>query len=114
MKEYHKAMESYKCGLQLEPDNRLCKDGLNTVTMKINTSQSAEDQSERQVGICYCASICIYECVRDLNCPDFKPEPLLFFGIAGTLAIACSERGASCLTICGHNVGRLYCYFLSL
>lgn len=48
MKEYHKAMESYKCGLQLEPDNRLCRDGLNTVTMKINTSQSAEDQQQRQ------------------------------------------------------------------
>lgn len=48
MKEYHKAMESYKSGLQLEPDNRLCKDGMNTVTMKINTSQTAEDQEQRQ------------------------------------------------------------------
>jgi len=41
-------MESYKSGLQLEPDNRLCKDGMNTVTMKINTSQTAEDQEQRQ------------------------------------------------------------------
>ena len=25
MKEYHKSMDSYKAGLQIEPDNSLCK-----------------------------------------------------------------------------------------
>ena len=48
MKEYHKAMESYKAGLAVEPDNALCKQGLQQVIMKINTSQSEEDIKQRQ------------------------------------------------------------------
>jgi len=48
MKEYHKAMESYKCGLQLEPDNALCKEGLQKVVVKINSSSSQEDLAQRQ------------------------------------------------------------------
>merc|ERR1712188_94051 len=47
MKEYHKAMDSYKAGLALEPDNAACKQGLQKVTMKVN-SASSEDQAERQ------------------------------------------------------------------
>jgi stress-induced-phosphoprotein 1 len=47
MKEYHKALESYKAGLQLEPDNSLCKKGLQEVGMKIN-SQSDAEIKERQ------------------------------------------------------------------
>eukprot|EP00606_Chrysophyceae_sp_TOSAG23-5_P001077 GSChrysophyteH2.ASY1.ANO1.1454.1 assembled CDS len=47
MKEYHKALESYKAGLQLEPDNSLCKKGLQEVGLKIN-SQSDEEIKERQ------------------------------------------------------------------
>lgn len=35
MKEYHKALESYKTGLVLEPDNSLCKQGLAKTTAKI-------------------------------------------------------------------------------
>jgi len=35
MKEYHKSMDSYKAGLQLEPDNVLCKQGLQKTAMKI-------------------------------------------------------------------------------
>lgn len=47
MKEYHKAMDSYKAGMQIEPDNKLCKDGLQKTISKVNTG-SAEDQQERQ------------------------------------------------------------------
>jgi len=35
MKEYHKSMDSYKAGLQLEPDNSLCKQGLQKTAMKV-------------------------------------------------------------------------------
>jgi stress-induced-phosphoprotein 1 len=48
MKEYHKAMESYRAGQAIEPDNALCKQGLQTVMMKINSSQSEDDLKERQ------------------------------------------------------------------
>ena len=40
-------MDSYKAGLQLEPENTLCKQGLQKTLSKINNS-SSEDQSERQ------------------------------------------------------------------
>merc|ERR1712146_874296 len=43
-----KAMESYKAGLAIEPDNALCKQGLQSVMIKINTTQSAEDIQQRQ------------------------------------------------------------------
>merc|ERR1711976_275120 len=36
MKEYHKAMESYKEGLELDPNNATCKEGLQKVTQQIN------------------------------------------------------------------------------
>jgi stress-induced-phosphoprotein 1 len=48
MKEYHKAMESYRAGQAIEPDNALCKQGMQAVMMKINSSQSADDLKERQ------------------------------------------------------------------
>lgn len=48
MKEYHKAIESYKKGLSIEGDNPLCKDGLQKVLMKINSSQSEDDIKQRQ------------------------------------------------------------------
>merc|ERR1712146_459439 len=47
MKEYHKAMDSYKAGMALEPDNAACKQGLQKVMMKVN-SASSEEQAERQ------------------------------------------------------------------
>eukprot|EP01038_Epipyxis_sp_PR26KG_P007406 gene7406-10095_t len=40
MKEYHKSMDSYKAGLALEPDNSLCKQGLNKTVMKIQEANS--------------------------------------------------------------------------
>lgn len=46
MKEYHKAMESYKMGLQIEPDNSLCKQGLNKTIAQINAGgMDAERQA---------------------------------------------------------------------
>ena len=48
MKEYHKAIESYKKGLSIESDNPLCKEGLQKVMMKIHSSQSEEDIKQRQ------------------------------------------------------------------
>ena len=40
MKEYHKALDSYKMGLNLEPDNTLCKQGLQKTNMKINEANA--------------------------------------------------------------------------
>jgi stress-induced-phosphoprotein 1 len=48
MKEYHKSMESYKAGLSLEPDNSLCKQGLQKTVAKIQESNhSGEHDKER-------------------------------------------------------------------
>lgn len=46
MKEYHKAMDSYRAGLQIEPDNSLCKQGIQKTIEKINSSSGPD--SERQ------------------------------------------------------------------
>lgn len=43
MKEYHKAMDSYRAGLQIEPDNALCRDGLRKVTEKVNETNGSSD-----------------------------------------------------------------------
>jgi len=48
MKEYHKALDSYKAGLQLDPNNTLCKQGISNVTMKVNTTASDDEMKERQ------------------------------------------------------------------
>ena len=47
MKEYHKALESYKKGLALEPANAACKQGLAKTTHAIN-SASGSDQERAQ------------------------------------------------------------------
>ena len=47
MKEYHRAMDSYKMGLQLEPENSLCKTGLNSVLQKIDDESSSGVDQER-------------------------------------------------------------------
>eukprot|EP00904_Undaria_pinnatifida_P000933 jgi/Undpi1/10840/HiC_scaffold_3.g01367.m2 len=46
MKEYHKALDSYKMGLTVEPKNSLCIDGVKKTGMKINESSGKAD-SER-------------------------------------------------------------------
>ncbi|CAE7558563.1 HOP3, partial [Symbiodinium microadriaticum] len=47
MKEYHRALDSYKAGLQIEPDNALCTRGLSKTMAHINTTQSEEVNKER-------------------------------------------------------------------
>jgi stress-induced-phosphoprotein 1 len=47
MKEYHKALDSYKTGLAIEPDSKLCKDGLAKTTSQIQMSQYNETDDEK-------------------------------------------------------------------
>lgn len=44
MKEYHKALDSYRAGLQIEPDNSLCKQGIAKVTEKINAADAQDPE----------------------------------------------------------------------
>ncbi|CAM9261495.1 unnamed protein product [Laminaria digitata] len=46
MKEYHKALDSYKMGLTVESNNSLCMDGVRKTSMKISESSGQAD-SER-------------------------------------------------------------------
>ncbi|KAM3574932.1 hypothetical protein VYU27_003158 [Nannochloropsis oceanica] len=47
MKEYHRALESYKHGMKIEPNNSLCVQGLQKTMMKIRESSSEEADMER-------------------------------------------------------------------
>eukprot|EP01083_Nonionella_stella_P103252 294731_1 len=50
MKENHKAMESYKKGLALDPSNATCREGLRKVTAMVNAgsaNMSEEEKKER-------------------------------------------------------------------
>jgi stress-induced-phosphoprotein 1 len=47
MKEYHKALDSYRAGLQIEPENSLCKQGLQKTMLQVNSLNSSEDNKER-------------------------------------------------------------------
>lgn len=47
MKEYHRAMDSYKKGLEMDPGNSLCVQGLQKTQQKINESMSGEVDQER-------------------------------------------------------------------
>lgn len=46
-KENHKALESYKKGLELDPTNAACKDGLRKVTAMINYGASTMTEEEK-------------------------------------------------------------------
>lgn len=52
MKEFHKAMDSFNKGLELEPDNPACKEGLRKVTQQINYGRHAmtEEQKKEQAA----------------------------------------------------------------
>eukprot|EP00980_Cylindrotheca_fusiformis_P015469 scaffold4347_cov117-Cylindrotheca_fusiformis.AAC.13 len=52
MKEFHKAMDSYKAGLELEPNNPSCKQGLQKVTAQINYGRQnmTEEQKKEQAA----------------------------------------------------------------
>lgn len=48
MKEYHKATESYKEGLNLDPENAACKEGLRKVTAQINYGRANMTEEEKK------------------------------------------------------------------
>lgn len=48
MKENHKALESYKAGLGIDPTNAACKDGLRKVTAMINYGNATMTEEEKQ------------------------------------------------------------------
>jgi stress-induced-phosphoprotein 1 len=45
MKEYHKSLDSYRAGLQLEPDNSLCKQGMQKTLQKINEGGADKERA---------------------------------------------------------------------
>lgn len=47
LKEYHKALQAYEDGLKKEPENELCKIGMNKTQQAIYMSNSQEDQEQR-------------------------------------------------------------------
>jgi len=48
MKEYHKAQDSYKKGMELDPDNKVCKEGYQKVVAQINYGRSQMSESEKK------------------------------------------------------------------
>ncbi|KAL3934523.1 MAG: hypothetical protein SGBAC_009774 [Bacillariaceae sp.] len=52
MKEFHKAMDSYKAGLELDPSNATCKQGLQKVTAQINYGRAnmTDEQKKEQAA----------------------------------------------------------------
>lgn len=48
MKENHKAMESYKKGLGIDPTNAACREGLRKVTAMVNYGQANMTEEERK------------------------------------------------------------------
>jgi stress-induced-phosphoprotein 1 len=51
-KEYHKALDSYKQGLELDPDNAACKEGLRKTTQQINYGRATmtDEQKKEQAA----------------------------------------------------------------
>jgi stress-induced-phosphoprotein 1 len=47
-KEYHKAMDSYKKGLEIDPENALCKEGLKKCVVTINLGRQNMTEAEKQ------------------------------------------------------------------
>ncbi len=47
MKEYHRALDSYKAGLKVEPNNQLCTEGIRKTGHKIQESSHGEVDKER-------------------------------------------------------------------
>lgn len=50
MKEYHKAMEAYRTGLDIEEGNKLCMDGLRKVTALVNAVGGDADMGKQNLN----------------------------------------------------------------
>ncbi len=50
MKEYHKSLDSYKAGLQIEPDNALCKQGMAKTMSKIQEATANGDMDQERAA----------------------------------------------------------------
>lgn len=50
MKEYHKSLDSYKAGLQIEPDNSLCKQGMAKTMSKIQEATASGDMDQERAA----------------------------------------------------------------
>merc|ERR1712217_180649 len=50
MKEYNKALEAYGKGLQIDPDNKACKEGHEQVIQKIQETQRSGEVDEEQIA----------------------------------------------------------------
>jgi stress-induced-phosphoprotein 1 len=48
LKENHKAMESYRKGLEIDPENKVCTDGLRKVSAMINFGSATMSEEERK------------------------------------------------------------------
>lgn len=48
MKEYHKAQDSYQKGLELDPENAACKEGLRKVTAQITYGRKNMSEAEKK------------------------------------------------------------------
>lgn len=48
VKEHHKALDSYKKGLELDPDNVACKEGLKKATYQINMANANMTEDEKK------------------------------------------------------------------
>ena len=48
MKENHKALEAYRAGLSVEPDNKACREGVSTITALINAGSANMSEEEKQ------------------------------------------------------------------
>ena len=67
-------MDSYKAGLQLEPDNSLCKQGLQKTMMKINEGGENQERSAHAMADPEIQSILQDPTIRQvLN--DFQDNP---------------------------------------
>lgn len=48
LKEYHKAMEAFEKGMQLDPNNKDCKDGYQKTMMMIQTQSHASSGNDQE------------------------------------------------------------------
>lgn len=74
MKEYHKSLDSYNAGLQLEPDNSLCKQGIQKTLQKINEGGENKERAAHAMADPEIQSILSDPTIRQvLN--DFQDNP---------------------------------------